>query len=257
MRDELIKEKPFSYAQHPLALESPLEIPRNDPFAVVDRYSSSVASCKDFPLPIHASKSLFVESEQELNTLPLQESQLKQKQSLIKRLSVANLKFQLSELLSKMKDTILSWKDRIWDFFGWAKPIRKDVSNKQANAAIKKSFVNKQVKVAQKDTIDTSNTSKPLRNDAIEKRRIEEIENTLAAYEAELQKSHQGDVRAMMEMACKMAILVGTLGYRFSKQEIKDYIDHLEIYVQKRVKTYEGNARGHISMWVSKPVQVY
>lgn len=263
MADGLIKERHTSYAPRgPLALGNHFETEEN-PFVRDPRYSSTVASCKDFPLPSHAAKSLFVEPEQEISAQPAQEEQLKLKESFLKRLSISNMKMQVANIkthiltfFARVKDTLSSWQNQIWDFFGRPKTDKKSdaIGNNVGNALTKKSIVTKQTKAEQTQyaaaatkQAKTEKTQEADESDSskidLDQKRINEIEDTMAAYEAELQRSSCGNMKTMLEMLCKIVILLGSLGYRYNKKEMQDYLDHLEVSIQKQVKTFEGGRK--------------
>lgn len=243
MTEELIKDRHSSSytSQAPLNLEHPYEIKAHS-LAISNPYANTIASCKDFPLTIHAGKALFLEQEQELISLPLQEQQQKQKESFLKRLSLVNIKKQMAVFFAKVKDSIGTWKDKIRTTLGWSQSD-KIITN---NTPKKESFLKSRSYQAEKmpEVVPAPTPSSTIDRD---KKRIEEIEDTMAVYQAELLKAG-GNVKAMMEIACKMSILVGSLGYRFTKQEIKDYMDHLEVNIKKRVDTYKN---GHMWAWLS------
>lgn len=238
MANELIKERHSSYTlRAPLTLESTEEVRGNGPFATACRYSSTVASCKDFPLPIYAAKAIFPEPEKEINTAIVQEQQQKQKTSFLKRLSLANLKVQMSNFYIKVKDTLASWKNKTAEASSKAdKKVGNSVKTGKINTAAKtKSNAVDKVEMTPSAPVQTFTT------DDLEMQRIKDIEETMSEYQIELQKSDGGDIKKMIEMVGKILILANTLGYRYNKKEIKDYMDHLEVNITKRVKTFERN----------------
>lgn len=197
-------------------LEHPLKLQENP--VASDLYSSSIASCHE----LYAAKSLFIEQEQEA-------------------LDLQNKSLTLADIGSKTKETLNSWKVKVRDFLRWNK------SNKDVAVSSSKTAVGKQSKAQE------AVPSQSLPND-MENKRIKEIEDTQATFEAALQKSGDGDmmINALMEMVCKIAILVGTLGHRYNKKEMKDYLDHLEINVKKRVTTFEN---GHKWTYITMGIQ--
>ncbi len=245
MSGELIKERDrdpsFHASQAQFGLENALEMKRNRSLISADRYSSTIASCKDFPLAIHTGKALFLEPEQELNTVLLQEQQQKEKVHFLRRLSLINIKKQMAAFFSKVKDTMSGWKDGVWSFFGSNTVNKKEGATTEANFHKGKS--NTIQKVVE---VEVPPVSSPSTVD-IEKRRIDEIEDTLAAYDAEMQKIGV-NIKAMMEIACKIALYVGLLGNRYAKKEMKDYRDHMDVNIKKRVKTFEN---GHFWTYAS------
>lgn len=252
MVKDLIHERDSAYQpREPLALEEPLKFKESSPFAVMDRYSSSLASCNEIPLPIYAAQSLFIESEKEIVSTIGQEKQKKEKESFLlflKRLTLKNIKIQMVaffartkegviRFFAKAKDTLASWKDHVGDFFKGNKVNKKAedlVSTEEVNASAK-GVVNEPSKAVSASAV----APLPLNADGLENRRIKEIEETFTTYEGELRKSN-GNLRKMMELLGQISILTNSLGYRYSKKEIKDYMDHLEVNVKQRVKTFEG-----------------
>lgn len=238
MSGELINDRHSSYTPQPLALQHPLkDTGHASPFPVCP-YSSTIASCKDFPLPIH-SKCVFLEPEQEVNVSLVKESQQKQKESLLKRLTLINIRKQMTTFLTKIRDTLTSLKDKVAEFFGLHQPSKKiEIPQKKRMASSSK--------IAEKNVAPKTEKSPealPAPNfnvDDVEKERISEIANTQATYEAELERSGGGNMNALIEMACKIAIMLSSLDYRFTKKEMNDYRKHLEVNVQKKVKTFES-----------------
>lgn len=227
MTEELIKDRHSSYTpQAPLAFETPLQIQGTNPFNAFGQYTNTVASCRDYPIPSHAAKKLFVEPEQEIHLAQRKDNQQQQKLHFLKRLSVANIKIRIVEFTLKIHDTLSSWKNRLWNTF---RGVKQD---KKLESSSKKAEHKKEIS----------------KIDEIERRRIQEIEDASAIYAEELKKSGGGDMKAMIEMACKLIILVGSLGSRFSKKEIRDYMDHLEKNIEERKKTYQG---GHKWTYIS------
>ncbi len=240
MTGELINDRQASNAAHsPLALEHPLHVKETDPFAIVDRYKNTLASCNDFPVPTHAAKSLFIEKELETYSPQIQEKQKQLKNSFLHRLTLSNIKKQMNRALVQIRDTLISMKDHVKDFFTGSQTHQKsDQLTQSLDKTSKQASVGNQKKAEKKQETTKSQTTLPVED--AESRRIREIEEALATYETELNKSGGGDIKAMIEMACKMAILVGSLGYRYNKQEMNDYMDHLEVNIKKRVKTFEN-----------------
>jgi hypothetical protein len=220
MREDAIKENYSSCAPRgPLSGEYPLDFKASDAIQTTERYSSSVASCKDFPLPIYAAKDLFIESEQEANLKIAEMQKAKQKEAILKR-----NKKSFWQLFNK--ETLVSWKDKAFNLFG---------KNKLASS--------KNASITAPLTIEPTSELAPAKinkKEDIEAQRIKEIEDTLVAYELELQNANGGNMKAMMEMMCKISILLGSLGHRYNKKEIDDLFKHLEVNVKKRVKTFEG-----------------
>ncbi|KIC75091.1 hypothetical protein DB41_HW00030 [Neochlamydia sp. TUME1] len=220
MREDAIKENYSSYAPRgPLSEDYPLDFKASDAIQATERYSSSVASCKDFPLPIYAAKDFFIESEQEANPKIAEMQKAKQKEAILKR-----NKKSFWQLFNK--ETLVSWKDKAFNFFG---------KNKLAN--IKNASITAPLTIEPTSELAPAKINK---KEDIEAQRIKEIEDTLVAYELELQNANGGNMKAMMEMMCKISILLGSLGHRYNKKEIDDLFKHLEVNVKKRVKTFEG-----------------
>jgi hypothetical protein len=84
-------------------------------------------------------------------------------------------------------------------------------------------------------------------------RQIKEIEEMMAAFEIESQKQSGANIKEMMEMICKISILLGSLGHRYHKKEMENLFKHLDINVKKRVKTFEG---GRFWTYVSVGIQL-
>jgi hypothetical protein len=225
----------FYTQQSSLALEHEvLELKDINPFALVGPYDSTIASCKDYPLPSHAAKSLFVEPEHESNAGPVQELQQKQKENFLKRLSLANLKKQMAALFTK--DTITSWSNKIGDFFAGNKPkANVGASSKTVGVPAKKVGASEQNKVEK--TQEAALASHAPVSD-LNKKRIKEIEEASAAFEAELHRYGGGNMNAMIELAGKILIMLGALGIDLNKKNINEYIKYLETNVKQRVETY-------------------
>lgn len=224
---ELINDHHSSYTSRAPALEHPLDVHGKHSFTIADQYSiNTIASCKDFPLP-HTAKNIFIEPEQEVNTAHTRDVQQKQRISFLKRLTLANIKAEISEFLNWMRDTLSSWKGRVVAFI-------TNKPQKKAEAAPRKTEPSKT------ETQEAVPASGDFSLDDIENRRIREVEDTSAVYEEELARSGGGDMNAMIELACRMAILVGSLGYRLHQKEIKIITDYLEVNNKHRGKTYEG-----------------
>lgn len=224
MPEELIKERHSSYTNSAHILDPSLKVSDPGFSSTGDRYTTTLASCKDLPLPIYAAKALFVETEQEI-IATRQDSKERQKINFLKRLTLDNIKIRFTEFMLRFKDTIVAYRESVTDF------LKGEVKSQKTETA-------KHAKNAKKTEQKVQADSYPI--DDVESRRIREIENASAYYADELMKTGGSEMNAMIEMACKLAILIGSLGYRYNKKEIKDYMKHLEVNVQKRVKTFEG-----------------
>lgn len=253
MPGELLENRP-SYMQPQLALENPAGIRDITAHSSAGYYDGSIASCKDYPLPSFLAKNLFViEPEQNLDA-GINEQLLKPKENFFKRFSLGNIKQKSSTFFSK---TIFFWKDKIWSYFV------KDPSNQKIGISSKsmekptKKVQDSIAKHSEKASVvaaapSTAPAPSNIVLDDFDIKRIKEIEEIQASYEAELENSGRDNMKKLMEMVCKLSILVGTLGHRYNKKEIKDYFNHIEANIKKRVKTFEG---GRTWTYISVAIQ--
>lgn len=235
MPGDLIKEK-HSYAPpEGFTIANPLDFHGHAPHVFQDRYSSTIASCEQYPPSIYAAqlfatKPLFVEPEEEIGSIPAQQSnQQSQKESFLKRISWTNLKVQATSLATKVKDTLGSWKSQIWGFFGWKKSSVKNESSKKMET----SKQNKSEALQEERFVSTI-------GEVREKKRIKEIEEALEVYNTELQATGRGNVNSLIEMICKINILCNGFQYGSNKRVMQNYMKLIENNLQERLKTYRN-----------------
>lgn len=234
MSKEFINER-NSYTSHvALATENPLEIKENN-FSVKNPFSSTIASCADYPLSIPSARfrPLFLELENSLANKEFQQK-VKQKESFLKSLSLANLKIQITNFYTVIRDTLVRWQNDVQEFFRGHKPLK--VEKISTPTSTRKAEVSKPTKM---EKMQESVPDSTVTLDDLEKKRIQEIDESLKSYEAEMERSG-GSMSGMIELASKIMILLSSLGYRFNKKEMQDYLKHLEVNVKQRVKTFQG-----------------
>lgn len=240
MSKEFINEKHFASQASIASLEHPPETKEILPGFKFDPSSCSIASCKDYPLSIPSSIFNPLSVLEIDPTTPSQELQKKQKESFLRRLTLANMKVQLTSFLNKVRDTIVNW--------GNDTPVQEKKELMSLTPSAKKAVASKSTKM---EKMKESVSDFPVSRDDLENRRIKEIEEAFVSYEFEMGQG-RASMNSMIEMAGKIIILLSSLGYRFNKKEMQDYLKHLEANVKQRVKTFQG---GKMWTYVSVGIQ--
>jgi hypothetical protein len=230
MKEELINDRRSSYAASEAVIFEPApNLGIIDPFARPHSSTNTIASCRDYPIPTHPS-DIFKEkdSEQEYRSLMNQELQQKQKESFLKRMSPTNIK-------ARFKDTWTSCKN----YFSGKKVEKPENLPQNVPPVAKNAVVGTPVPVANTTPVAVPQVVLPPLND-IDKMHIQDIEDVMVSYAQEMQKAGGGNMNALTEMLHRIVTMLNRLGCRLNKQEMHKVLEHLEINVKNRVKTYNG-----------------
>lgn len=249
MVDSLINQEPKTYDQQKwsLSLDNKEEVLGTVANHSTNRFSSSISSWNEHA----ASRSLFPTvrkiDEESISTA---QSVNKADQSFLNRLkSILLGKSKIRNTVALFRNTTVKAVDSIKSYFSETKSDNKTQSKKNLSVASKKAETNHYSKVA--DT--QSKAVIPLPAKDAEGDRIKEIESTLANYHKELENVRPDNTQKMAEMVYKILILVSSLRGRMNHNEIKQYLEHTEVVVGKKIKSMQG---GRFWNWLTVGVQI-
>lgn len=257
MSESLINQENKTFdpqKQWSLALDNQQQILGNKIHATADRFSSSISSWEDHAV----TRSLFhpVKKIEEDSLLQPVNSSDKANEAFFVRIKIKmfEIKSRLEKAFNRIKKVIRNPVDSISSLFNGSQSQKSEtkaktkiqVASKQANASQKIGSLEKKLEEAPAPV----NHVTPKH---FEEKRVEEVEGMLAAYHNELESVGADNMKKMVEMVCKICILVGSLRGRWNHKEIEEYMKHMEVAVSKKIKSMDG---GRFWNWVTIGVQL-